>query len=393
MNAKYKQFFFLAAVSLFWFSQYIYTSYFTPYMSSLGIASSLAGTIVGAYGFTQLILRIPFGVTADYFKNHRAFLFLGYIFILASSAVLSLTQSAWVFLLARLLSGAASATWVSFTVYFSAFSVSEDTSGNMGKLMAANNIGVFAAYIAGGLLYEATGIRTMFILSGAVSVLALILLCFLQPSGAQTQREPLKLRDLKLVAADGRLWNLSMLAAAIQFISCATASSFTSNYAKSLGADGLQLGIVSALYTLSGIIGAALIGAPVAKRFSDRTIVVFGFILTLAYCALVPLCSGIPALYIMQFIGGFGKVLILTLLMADAVKNTAPAVRSTAMGVYQSVYSLGMTVGPVVMGAVLERTQGFRPAFFLMAAASFLCAIWAFFSCYEQKADTAQKKA
>lgn len=393
MSAKNKQFFFLVAVSLFWFSQYIYTSYFTPYMSSLGIASSLAGTIVGAYGFTQLILRIPFGVTADYFKNHRAFLFLGYIFILASSAVLSLTQSAWVFLLARLLSGAASATWVSFTVYFSAFSTNEDASGNMGKLMAANNTGVFAAYIAGGLLYEAAGIRTLFIISGAVAMLSILLLCFLKPSGTQAARQPLKLRDLKLVAKDGQLWNLSMLAAAIQFISCATASSFTSNYAKSLGADGLQLGIVSALYTLSGIIGAALIGTSVSKRFSDRVIVVFGFVLTLAYCFFVPLCSEIWTLYVMQFIGGFGKVLILTLLMADAVKNAAPAVRSTAMGIYQSVYSLGMTVGPIVMGAVLERTEGFRPAFFLMAAASLLCALWAFFSRYAQKTGAADKKA
>ncbi|MBQ3879560.1 MAG: MFS transporter, partial [Oscillospiraceae bacterium] len=66
MNAKAKQFLFLVAVALFWFSQYVYTSYFTPYMSSLGIAASLAGTIVGAYGFTQLVLRIPFGVAADF---------------------------------------------------------------------------------------------------------------------------------------------------------------------------------------------------------------------------------------------------------------------------------------------------------------------------------------
>ena len=64
MNAKVKQFLFLVAVALFWFSQYVYTSYFTPYMTSLGIAASLAGTIVGAYGFTQLVLRIPFCVAA-----------------------------------------------------------------------------------------------------------------------------------------------------------------------------------------------------------------------------------------------------------------------------------------------------------------------------------------
>ncbi len=385
MNTRYKSFLFLVAVALFWFSQYVYTSYFTPYMSSLGIVSSLAGTIVGAYGFTQLILRIPFGIIADYFKNHRMFLFLGYFLILISSAVLAFFSNAIVFLFARLLSGAASATWVSFTVYYSAFSVNKNTSKDMGKLMAANNFGIFAAYITGGLLYESVGIQTLFILSGVVALVSMLLLCFLQPGNTRVSHEPLKFQDLHLVTANGRLWNLSMMAAAIQFVSCATASSFTSNYAKSLGADGLQLGIVSALYTLSGIIGASLIGTRASSRFSDRIIVVFGFLLTLVYCFAVPLCSQIWGLYIMQFIGGFGKNIILTLLMADAVKNVSPAVRSTAMGVYQSIYSLGMTLGPVVMGTILERTQGFRPAFFFMAAASLLCTGWAFFSHYEQE--------
>ena len=385
MNAKVKQFLFLVAVALFWFSQYVYTSYFTPYMTSLGIAASLAGTIVGAYGFTQLVLRIPFGVAADFLKNHRLFLFLGYIFIVIASTVLMLSQSAGIFLLARLLSGAASSTWVSFTLYFSAFSTGSDASGNMGKLMAANNLGVFLAYITGGLLFEAVGIRTLFVLSGAVAAVSIVLLLFLHPTGEQTQRPPLKLADLKLVIKDAQLWNLSLLAAAIQFITCATASSFTSNYAKSLGADGLQLGIVSALYTLSGILGASLISTRFSKRFSDRVIVIAGFLLTLVYCAGVPLCRTVAPLYAIQFIGGFGKVLVMTLLMADAVKDAAPAVRSTAMGVYQSVYGLGMTVGPIVMGAILENTDGFGPAFFFMAGASLVCAAWAFFSRYDAK--------
>ena len=391
MNAKAKQFLFLVAVALFWFSQYVYTSYFTPYMSSLGIAASLAGTIVGAYGFTQLVLRIPFGVAADFLKNHRLFLFLGYIFIVIASAVLMLSQSSPIFLLARLLSGAASSTWVSFTLYFSAFSTGSDASGNMGKLMAANNLGVFLAYITGGLLYEVVGIRTLFVISGAVAAAALVLLCFLKPNGTAAQRPPLKLKDLGLVAKDGQLWNLSLLAAAIQFITCATASSFTSNYAKSLGADGLQLGIVSALYTLSGILGASLISTRFSKRFSDRFIVILGFLLTLVYCAGVPLCKSVAPLYVIQFIGGFGKVLVMTLLMADAVKNAAPAVRSTAMGVYQSVYGLGMTVGPIVMGAILEKTDGFGPAFYFMAGASLLCAVWAFFSRYDEKKRAEEK--
>ena len=50
---------------LFWFALYVYVPYQTPYLTLLGVASSFIGIILGAYGFSQMIIRIPLGIGAD----------------------------------------------------------------------------------------------------------------------------------------------------------------------------------------------------------------------------------------------------------------------------------------------------------------------------------------
>ena len=51
--------------ALFWFAQYVYVPFLTPYLLSLSITATVTGVIVGAYGVTQMLLRIPLGLALD----------------------------------------------------------------------------------------------------------------------------------------------------------------------------------------------------------------------------------------------------------------------------------------------------------------------------------------
>ena len=53
------------------------------------------------------------------------------------------------------------------------------------------------------------------------------------------------------------------------------------------------------------------------------------------------------------------------LLMTLAIKEVAVEYRATAMGFYQSIYALGMTLGPVVMGMIGD-ALGLRLGFSLL---------------------------
>ena len=52
-------------VALYWFSMYVYVPYTATYLKSLAVSQGLIGLVAGAYGFAQILLRPPLGVTAD----------------------------------------------------------------------------------------------------------------------------------------------------------------------------------------------------------------------------------------------------------------------------------------------------------------------------------------
>lgn len=55
----------LIIVALFWFAQYVYVPFQTPYLSTMQVSSSMIGIIIGIYGFSQMVLRMPIGIMAD----------------------------------------------------------------------------------------------------------------------------------------------------------------------------------------------------------------------------------------------------------------------------------------------------------------------------------------
>ena len=92
---------------LFWFAQYVYNPYMTPYLLGLNITASFAGLIVGMYGSTQLVCRLPLGVMADYAQKHKLFIALGMLLSGCASLTRVLSQNPYVLLTANAISGTA----------------------------------------------------------------------------------------------------------------------------------------------------------------------------------------------------------------------------------------------------------------------------------------------
>ena len=102
----------------FWFAQYVYIPFLTPYLFTLSMTATTVGLIVGAYGVTQLILRIPLGITVDIVRNHKLFIVIGTFLAGVSSLGMMISPSPVVLFIANAMSGVASSTWISFTVLY-----------------------------------------------------------------------------------------------------------------------------------------------------------------------------------------------------------------------------------------------------------------------------------
>lgn len=164
---------------LFWFALYVYVSYQTPYLTLLGVASSFIGIILGAYGFSQMIIRIPLGIGADRKGRHKPFIILGNICAAAASVLRFCWPGAVSFLLANLISGMAASTWISSTVLYPTYYPKDRLKKAMGTLLAMNNFGTLLGFLAGMIATQFFKTEILFLMSAGAGILSAALSLFL----------------------------------------------------------------------------------------------------------------------------------------------------------------------------------------------------------------------
>ena len=368
---KKKRFLIYLATFFFWFAQYVYNPYMTPYLLGLNITASFAGVIVGMYGSTQLICRLPLGVMADHAQKHRFFIVSGLLLCAAASLLRVLTQNPWALLGANAISGMASSTWISFTILNSMYYEPHELSRSIGSINAFNNAGILTAYILGGLLYEKYGMVMMFWLSLASGILGAVAALMIKD---EPPRNPaLPVGKLLSVIKQKRLIVFSLLSTLFQFIVFATANSFSSTVIKNIGATAVELSACSALFTLGGMLSSYFVGSKTAQKLGPVKLSMTGFGLLAIYCLVLPRLHTIWGMAILQFIGGCGGTSTFSIIMSDAIAEVPNEQRSTAMGFFQSVYSIGIMAGPSLMGTMIDRLT-MTPAF---AVVGIICIVTA----------------
>ena len=359
----------LMIVSLFWFAQYVYIPYQATYLSSIGVASSYVGIIVGAYGFSQLILRMPVGLMADIKGKHKPFIMTGVLLAGTASLFRFFSPNELGFFIASLLSGFSSAMWISFMVlYFSCFSKEEQQKASS-IIVAANNIGILAGFVAGTLLHDRYGIRFLCILSVLAAVPALIFSLLIREP--ERSLNPLPVKKLVLVYADKRLILFSLLALVQQGIQMSTSMSFTTQVAQKCGAGSIQIGICSIIYILAAVLSSYFASSKIAQIGGAPFWIPAIFLCLTAYCFLVPILPSVEWIWIVQILSGLSTGILFSFCTSEAMKGVPSSKASTAMGYYQAIYAIGMTVFPVMTG-IIAKIENIGSAFDILSVIAFL---------------------
>lgn len=341
----------------FWLAQYVYLPFLTPYLFSISISATVIGVIIGAYGFTQMVLRIPLGFLGDIIRNHKLFIMAGVFLAGASSIVMVFSpNSVPMLIVANGISGIASSAWVSFTILFSTYYERTESFKAMGVITIYQNIGTLLAYILGGIIFEEYGIRMLFILSFIFGMVGFILSVFIKNDHTESLTNSNILNYIKVIK-DKKLLLASCLCSIAFFILFATVFSFTTSTIKQLGGNGLQIGICTALFSIGSIIGAYFSGTKSITKIGPRYILCISFILISIYCLGIALTTNVWSFFPLQIMCGIAGGMLGSTLMGVVIKDIDNDRKSTAMGFYQSVYSMGMTAGPIVMGLLIQNTS------------------------------------
>jgi len=363
----------LGIVTLFfWFAQYVYVPFLTPYLFTLSMTATTVGLIVGAYGVTQLFLRIPLGITVDIVRNHRLFIVAGTFLAGVSSLGMMIFHSPLLLFAANALSGAASSTWISFTVLYPAYYGKSEGTKAMAIITQLMSAGVLAAFILGGILFKTVGIHGLFIASFASGTVGCIIALLIRREPA-ARRVNISARSLILVMKERRLIFPSIMGVFMNLLFFGTVFSFTMSTVKNLGATGMELGICAALHSAAAIAGAYFVGTRAAGKAGEKNLLLLAFLLLGIYSAGIAFSRTVIPFFPLQAVAGLAHGILVSCLMAQAIRYIDEEKKSTAMGFFQSVYCIGMIMGPVFMGFLVDHVST-RVSFLIMAFIALACA-------------------
>jgi predicted MFS family arabinose efflux permease len=366
-------FLFYLCTLLYWSGVYIYMPILSPYAKKIGGSLQAVGLVMGAYGLSQLILRVPLGLWSDRLRRRKPFVLLGFVFDGLACLGLLFSESTLALFLSVLSAGIASSMWVAFTVLFSSYFPLAQVGQSMSLILFTMRLSQVFANYSGGAIAEAWGWTAPFYVGLGIAAAGLVLALWI-PERRPEKSSGRSLKNLLQPGRNARLLAVSAFAMLMQFTVFAIIYGFTPIFAQQLGATKAELGILLFCFLCATTVTTLLSGS-LARRVRERKILSAAFLLVGFSILATLFADRIEWLYILLALNGTGVGFIFPLLMGLAIKPMPLDQQATSMGFFQSIYAVGMFLGPVISGWVGEHL-GLSSVFILngalCVAASFL---------------------
>ena len=356
----------LLVIGLFWFTQYVYVPYTTPFLLAQKVSADFVGLVVGFYGAIPFFTRLFVGIFSDKIGYYKPMIIVG----CASAAVASIIRlylpTGMGFLIANIISGFSSSMWMCFILFHTKTLTKENLQKGMGYVLAACNGGILLGFFASATLYEHFGMFLMCLLSVSGGTISTIISLSLKEPPNNNINPP-KVSELLHVAYNKRLWFFSVIGMIQQGILMGTAMSFSNEVAHSLGASAWQIGIMTMTMTASYTASNLLSSTHTAIKIGPGILMTLSQICMALYCVLMVTLDSVYVLIPIQILLGTTGGFVFSWCSAEALSQIESYRRSTALGIFQSMFAIGMTAVPIVAGYLFAHTSSLNSAFFFQA--------------------------
>ena len=351
------------AVGLWWISLYLYVPTLPVYVESKTATLTLVGVVLAQYGLWQAVIRLPLGIASDWSGRRNPWIHLGFLLAGIGAWLMGSAAGYPGLLVGRAVTGLAAGSWVVMVVAFSSLFSPREAVRATTILTLVNSFSRMLATGANGVLNEIGGYELAFYLAAASALVAILV--FLPVREIPRQPQKTSLSSIGAVLSRRDVYLPSLLNGLLQYVAYATTFGFVPILARKLGASEVALGLL-----VSFNIGVVLVGNLVAStllRFTTpKSLVYVGFGITAVGVFLAGQANYLTWIYVSQLIIGLGNGLAYPLLMGMSIEYVKENRRSTAMGLHQAVYAIGMFAGPWISGILADRL-GIQPMFTLTA--------------------------
>jgi MFS family permease len=357
-----------AAAFLYWAGLYLYVPTLPTYIQSKSHSLASVGIVLSMYGLWQAIIRLPLGIAADWRGRRKPFIIGGLVLVGLGAWVMGTTDGVRGLAVGRAITGLAAGTWVPLVVIFSTLFPPQEAVRASTILTLVGSVGRVLVTSVTGSLNELGGYSLAFYLAAVAAALAIF---FVLPIHEKPHppRQPSVAGVGKLITRRDVLLP-ALLAALSQYANWAATFGFIPILAKQLGGTDITQSMLVSMHIGMTVLGN-LAATAIVGRIGARRLVYMSFILLSTGIGIAALTTSLPMLFAAQFCIGLSMGISYPVLMGMSIRYVADVERTTAMGLHQAVYAIGMFGGPWVSGWLADG-MGIRPMFGVTA---FLCLI------------------
>ena len=328
---------------------------------------ALVGLAIGMYGLTQALLQLPLGMASDKFGRKKV-IYGGLIVFAAGSFMAAAANTLEMLVVARAIQGAGAVS-AAVTALLADLTRDEVRTRSMAMIGLSIGLTFSASLVLSPVLSGWIGVSGLFTLTGVLTLASLAVVAFWTPNPDRSKvHEDAQAQPARFVEVfkNRQLMSLNF---GIFALHCGLMALFTSlPFAMTqLGLDKVAHWKVYFPATLLGLI--LMVPAIIIGETRDKLKHVFVLGIGLTFVATVGLMVGYGSLWliatclIVYFIG-FN---ILEASQPSMVSKIAPAkLKGTAMGVYNTLQSIGLFCGGLLGGRLLEH-YGFMTVFGFVA--------------------------
>jgi MFS family permease len=337
------------------------------YLVSFGASSTVIGAVVAVFTIAATISRVPVGLYIDRL-GRKPFLMYGIAFFTVSNFGYLWAPSILLMVPFRILHGIG---WSGCTTAIATLAADIAPKKRRGELIGyagmASSLAGALGPVAGFAIFDVFGYSGVFTGAG-VLLIGSFFLGFMVPEPKNVLSQE-KIADWTEAIAVRETLLPAVVVSLLAFGQGGTLT-FLPIHALKLGIEnpGLWFG----LYALCLLITRPVAG-PLSDRISRRAVIVPGLILHLVSFLLLALASSPIWLWAAAILGGLGVGAAQPALMAVAVDEASPQRRGQSLAQYQCFYDLGIGVGSMALGVLLDMVdQNFSVMYFTTVGVSFL---------------------
>ncbi len=355
--------FFIAATFFYWIALYLYVPTLPSYVNTKTVHLASVGLVLSMYGLWQMIIRIPLGVIVDVTGRRTLFITLGLLCTGIGPVIMALGDSALVIGIGRAFTGLGAGTWVPLIAVFSGLFPPKRMVFASSLLVFIGSFGRMLATLSNGFLNNLGGYPLAFYAAATAALISIVIILSARLERHVSNRFSIKAIGKILIRPDFLI--PTALSTVAMFGTWAFSFGFLPIRAEQLSAGDIGKSILIAV-NIAAVTGGNLLNTKLSKLRRHSCFLFLALFLLAAAMVITALTDTLWVLFFSAVLIGLANGVGYPTYMGLSIRYIHGKERSTATGMHQSLYAIGMFTGPWISGIIADKTG--IPLMFLIVA-------------------------